>query len=196
MTTDSRPRARVRRLLRADRASFREAVTAVPEAWSGGADRRSTLRAAGPADLDGPGDLAADALSPHERDLVWRLRLLDEAPVGCTLTGPAYQDTPVLYATRSFRRLTGYDLSTVQGENPRFLQGPATEADAVADLREAVDIWEPVTVELTNYRADGTAFCNRVSLVPLPDETGTVGNWVGMQAAVGPDGSDGSDGSK
>jgi PAS domain S-box-containing protein len=184
MTTDSRPRHRVRRLLRADRQPFREAVESVPETWSGGADRRADLLASGPADLNGPADLAADALSAHERDLVWRLRLLDDAPVGCTLTGPAYQDTPILYATRSFRRLTGYDLSAVQGENPRFLQGPATEAEAVADLREAVDIWEAVTVELTNYRADGGAFCNRVSLVPLPDETGTVGNWVGLQAAV------------
>jgi PAS domain-containing protein len=82
------------------------------------------------------------------------------------------------------RDLTGYSLGDLRGENPRLLQGPDTEADAVADLREAVDIWEPVTVELWNYRKNGSRFRNRLSLVPLPDETGTVGNWLGVQGAV------------
>ena len=82
------------------------------------------------------------------RRLVWRVRLLDGAPLGVTLAGPAYRDTPILYVNRRFREATGYGMEDLRGENPRLLQGPATEADAVADLREAVDIWEPVTVEL------------------------------------------------
>jgi PAS domain-containing protein len=54
----------------------------------------------------------------------------------------------------------------------------------VDDLREAIDIWEPVTVELRNYRRDGSSFRNRVSLLPLEDEMGTVSNWIGVQEAV------------
>jgi len=84
----------------------------------------------------------------------------------------------------TFRELTGYGLGDVLGANPRFLQGPDTEAEPVADLREATSIWEPVTVELRNYRKDGTPFRNRVSLVPIEGPDGSVGNWVGIQRAI------------
>ncbi|PSP83832.1 hypothetical protein BRC96_08455 [Halobacteriales archaeon QS_6_64_34] len=47
-------------------------------------------------------------------------------------------------------------LSAVRGENLRLLQGPDSERAAVDALSEAVEIWEPVTVELWNYRADGS----------------------------------------
>lgn len=137
-------------------------------------------------DLD---DGLADAvdLDTRDRQLVWRVRTLDDVPLGLTLSGPAYQDNPILYANRTFRDMTGYSLSALVGQNPRLLQGPDTEQAAVDDLREALDIWEPVTVELTNYRTDGTPFRNRVSLVPLDDETGTITNWLGIQEAVGAD---------
>jgi len=142
-----------------------------------------------PADGALPGlvDLSSPevaSLSPHERDLCRRLWVLDSAPLGITLAGPVYQDNPVIYVTRSFRELTGYSLSAVRGENLRLLQGPDTEADAVDALREAVEIWEPVTVELWNYRADGERFRNRVSLVPLPDDDGMLANWAGLQERV------------
>jgi PAS domain S-box-containing protein len=128
-----------------------------------------------------------DALPPlddHERALVDRIRTLDDVPLGLTLSGPAYQDNPIRYANRTFREMTGYSLAQLVGENPRLLQGPETEAAAVDDLREAIDIWERVTVELQNYRRDGTPFRNRVSLVPVEDDTGTITNWLGVQDVV------------
>jgi PAS domain S-box-containing protein len=142
-------------------------------------------RAPSPAAFDGPSDLEAfEALTPLERDLVWRLWVLDAVPFGLTLAGPAYQDTPVRYVNDGFERLTGYPLSAVRGKNLRLLQGPDTDDPAVESLREAVSIWEPITTELRNYRRDGTAFVNRVSLVPMAGSDGAVANWVGIQAAV------------
>ncbi|MFC7323975.1 PAS domain-containing protein [Halorubrum rutilum] len=127
-------------------------------------------------------------LTERDRRLIERVRLLDDAPVGVTLCGPAYRDTPIRYANRTFRERTGYSLAELRGRNPRLLQGPETGADAVEDLREAVSIWEPVTVEIRNYRRDGTPFLNRVSLRPLPGDDGTITHWAAVQEAV--DGSD------
>jgi len=132
----------------------------------------------------GPAIDGFDALSAHERDLVRRLWILSDAPLGITLAGPVYQDNPIIYATRTFRELTGYSLADVRGENLRLLQGPDTEPGPVDSLREALDIWTEVTVELWNYRADGRRFRNRVSLVPLSSETGMITNWVGLQERV------------
>jgi PAS domain S-box-containing protein len=129
---------------------------------------------------------AADAedLTERDRRLIERVRLLDDAPLGVPLCGPAYRDTPIRYANRTFRDLTGYSLAELRGRNPRLLQGPKTDAAAVADLREAVSIWEPVTTEMWNHRRDGTPFLNRVSLRPLPGDDGTITHWVAVQEAV------------
>jgi PAS domain S-box-containing protein len=126
----------------------------------------------------------ADDLTERDRRLIERVRLLDDAPLGITLCGPAYRDTPILYANRTFRDLTGYPLADLRGRNPRLLQGPETDPAPVESLREAVSIWEPVTVELRNHRRDGTPFVNRVSLRPLPGDDGSITHWAAVQEAV------------
>ncbi|WP_228841695.1 hypothetical protein [Haloarcula sp. CBA1127] len=67
--------------------------------------------------------------------------------------------------------MTGYSLAALRGENLRLLQGTATDPESVATLQEGIDIWEQRTVELWNYRADGTRFRNRVTIVPLTGPT-------------------------
>lgn len=144
-----------------------------------------------PDRLDGPIDAAplppasalegmGGSLEDRERTLVWELWTLNPG-VGMTITRPAYQDTPILYVNQRFREITGYSMAELRGQNPRVLQGPDTDSAAIAALREAVSIWEGVTVTLRNYRRDGTPFENQVTLVPIADETGTIGNWLGIQ---------------
>lgn len=137
------------------------------------------------AGVDRDGSDEFPSLTDRGRCLVDRVRLLDTAPVGVTLCGPAYRDTPILYANRTLRELTGYSLEELRGRNPRLLQGPRTGSAAVEDLREAVSIWEPVMVEVWNHRRDGTPFLNRVSLRPIPGDDGTITHWVAVQEAVG-----------
>jgi PAS domain S-box-containing protein len=173
------------------RASLIECLTADEDAFS---DRLTD--AVETHDIDGvdpgaepsvPEDLPESVLgdlTPFERRMVARMDCFDTAPLGLTLTGPAYQDNPVRYATTTFRELTGYSLSDLRGENLRLLQGPDTEGEAVADLYEAIDIWEQMTVELWNYRKDGTRFRNRVTVVPLHGPDGTITNWLGVQEDV------------
>lgn len=122
-------------------------------------------------------------LEARERVLIWELWVLDSG-VGLTIARPAYQDTPMLYVNEAFREITGYSMEQLRGRNPRLLQGPETDPEAIAALREAVSIWEGVTVTLRNYRRDGTPFENRVTLVPIADETGTIGNWLGIQEPI------------
>jgi len=51
-------------------------------------------------------------------------------------------------------------------------------------MREAIDAEEPVTVELRNYRKDGSMFWNRVTITPIRSESGTVANWLGYQQDI------------
>ena len=169
-------------LLRLDDERFRERVpeTLPPEEYD--ADRLARL--ADPEEPTPGPPVESGSLADHEGAYVRRIRVLDDASLGITLTGPAYADNPVVYANRTLRELTGYTLEELRGDNLRLLQGPETEAAATADLREALSTWSRATVDLTNYRTDGTPFRNRVSLVPVTDAAGSVVNWLGFQAAV------------
>jgi PAS domain S-box-containing protein len=109
---------------------------------------------------------------------------MDEAPIGISISDPSRGDNPLIYVNDGFERLTGYDASAAVGRNCRFLQGEDTDPETVADLREAIDAREAATVELRNYRRDGTAFWNRVTVAPVTDGGGEVTHFVGFQRDV------------
>ncbi len=109
---------------------------------------------------------------------------MDSAPAGIVITDPSLADNPIVYANERFTDLTGYEQAAVEGRNCRFLQGPATEEEPVAELREALRTETPVTVELRNYRADGTEFWNEVRVRPLRNADGEVTHYVGFQQDI------------
>ncbi|WP_246988890.1 PAS domain S-box protein [Halorientalis marina] len=120
----------------------------------------------------------------YERELELKSQAMDKAPVGITITDPDREDNPMIYVNEGFEALTGYSEEEALGRNCRFLQGEETRDEPVAEMRTAVENDEPVSVELRNYRKDGSQFWNRVSIAPVRDDTGTVVNYVGFQEDV------------
>lgn len=102
-------------------------------------------------------------------------------PLAICLSNPRLADNPIVYANAAFARLTGYPVETVIGRNCRFLQGPATEPDAVAALRAAVAEEQDIALQITNHRADGTPFVNHLSITALHDD-GQLRYFLGTQS--------------
>ena len=88
------------------------------------------------------------------------------------LTDPSLDDNPIVFANKAFLDLTGYEESEVLGRNCRFLQGARSDREMVAEMREAIERRDSVSVELINYKRDGTAFWNAVFIGPVYDTTG------------------------
>ncbi len=112
------------------------------------------------------------------------VRAIEQAPIGITVTDPSLPDNPVVYLNDAYKELTGYDADDILGRNARMLQGPETDPEAAAKLRRAVDTEEATSVELQNYRSDGTAFWNRVTIAPVYDENEQLRHFVGFQEDV------------
>jgi PAS domain S-box-containing protein len=108
---------------------------------------------------------------------------MEEAPVGIVVTDFTQDDNPIVYANEAFTEITGYSNAETVGRNCRFLQGPETDPEPVARMRDAVDAGESVTVELRNYRKDGSQFWNRVSIAPLESDSEVTG-FVGFQENI------------
>jgi PAS domain S-box-containing protein len=101
-----------------------------------------------------------------------------------TISDPAKDQNPLVWVNPAFTRLTGYDLDEVLGRNCRFLQGPNTDPTSISRIRSALADERAITEVLLNYRRDGTAFWNQVSISPVFDGGGQVVNFVGVQADV------------
>ena len=111
---------------------------------------------------------------------------LSGLPLALVLTNPAFDDNPIVYANPAFAKLTGYTLEAAIGRNCRFLQGPATEPDRLALLRAAMAAGEDIAIEITNHRADGTPFLNRLTITAFRDRDeagGEVAFYLGTLSA-------------
>jgi PAS domain S-box-containing protein len=113
-----------------------------------------------------------------------RDRAVVAAGLAFTISDPRLPDNPLVFVNPAFERTTGYTREQVQGKNCRFLQGPDTDPAAVDRIRRAIAEQEHVTVTLLNYRKDGTAFWNELSLSPVFDAGGALTHHVGIQADV------------
>ncbi|GAA1846429.1 hypothetical protein GCM10009836_27500 [Pseudonocardia ailaonensis] len=115
---------------------------------------------------------------------VLRDRAVVATDMSFTITDPRRPDSPLIWVNPSFTRLTGYSPEDAIGHNCRFLQGPNTDRAAVGRIAEALRTQEPITEVLLNYRKDGTAFWNQVSISPVVDGAGDLVNFVGVQNDV------------
>jgi len=87
-------------------------------------------------------------------------------------------DHPIVYCSPSFCTLTGYTEEDTIGRNCRFLQAPAgdvrkgeprkhTSQDAVAHLRKSLVANKECQTSIRNFRKDGSAFMNLLTVIPL-----------------------------
>jgi PAS domain S-box-containing protein len=124
------------------------------------------------------------ARKERERQLRRKTRAIDEAQLGISMADATDPDLPLVYVNEGFERITGYERQDVLGRNCRFLQGPATDSDHVDVLRARVEAETTATVELLNYRADGTPFWNQVTISPIEEEDGALSHYLGFQRDV------------
>ena len=120
----------------------------------------------------------------HEPDVEEVSRAVHEAPVGVSLSDPELPDYPLVYVNDAWEDHTGYPIEEALGRNPRFLQGPGTDPQTVDRLSTAIAEEEQLTVEIRNYRQDGTPFWNELTVAPVYDADEELAHYVGFQNDV------------
>lgn len=120
----------------------------------------------------------------YQEELELRSEAIEGAPIGISITDSQSEDNPLVYVNRGFESITGYNRAEILGRNCRFLQGEETSEEAVAELRTAIEAEKPVTVELRNYRKDGSPFWNRVTVAPVYNDDDELIHFIGFQEDV------------
>lgn len=123
--------------------------------------------------------------------VIERLRLLESVVVNAKdailITEAEPIDLPgprIVYCNPAFLTTTGFSLEEVMGKTPRILQCPETDRATLQQIRDALQRWDPVEVELINTRRDGTKFWVQLSIVPVANEKGWFTHWVSVQRDI------------
>lgn len=102
-------------------------------------------------------------------------------PLAMVVSDPHLPDNPIVYVNTAFEHITGYKRDEAIGRNCRFLQGKATDKRSRDAIREAIEKRETATVDIYNYRADGSGFWNRLIIGPLYDDSHNLRYYFGIQ---------------
>jgi len=122
--------------------------------------------------------------SDHDTEYLKSLLEADEAEMSVVFSNPALPDNPMIFVSDEFEAQTGYSPEEAVGRNCRFLQGPGTDPHAVEAIRQALKAETRFTIDILNYRKDGTPFMNRLRLRPIYDTDGTLMFFAGAQNPV------------
>ena len=76
----------------------------------------------------------------------------------------------ILWVNNGFTEMTGYSKKFALNKTPNFLQGEATQTATRKRIRTKLELLEPFTEVITNYRKDKTPYKCEVKIIPLYKE--------------------------
>lgn len=103
---------------------------------------------------------------------------------GISVSNAQLPDMPLMYVNPAFEVMTGYSLEEVEGRNCRFLQREDHDQPGLTLIREAIRQQRETVAVIRNYRRDGSAFWNELSLSPIRNVEGKLTHFVGIQMDV------------
>ncbi|VVO56891.1 PAS domain-containing protein [Pseudomonas fluorescens] len=90
----------------------------------------------------------------------------------------------LIYANQAFQRLTGYSTEDTLYQDCRFLQGDDRDQPGIVAIREALKNFQPCRQIIRNYRKDGSAFWNELSITPVFNDADQLTYYIGIQKDV------------
>ena len=108
----------------------------------------------------------------------------DEVEMSVVFSDPSVSDNPMIFVSDEFEDQTGYTPEEAIGRNCRFLQGPETSPHAIEAIRQGLKAETRFTIDILNYRKDGSPFLNRLRIRPIYDADGGLMFFAGAQNPV------------
>lgn len=93
-------------------------------------------------------------------------------------------DNILIYANQAFETLTGYPVDDILYRDCRFLQADDRQQPGLEVIRQAIASGQPCRQVLRNYRKDGSAFWNELSITPVFNEADQLTYFIGIQKNV------------
>ena len=93
-------------------------------------------------------------------------------------------DNILIYVNPAFERLTGYSADEILYQDCRFLQNGDRDQSGLHAIHQAILDNQPCRQIIRNYRKDGSAFWNELSITPVFNEADQLTYYIGIQKDV------------
>jgi PAS domain S-box-containing protein len=90
----------------------------------------------------------------------------------------------IVWVSRSFHSMTGYDIAEVIGKKPSFLQGEKTNRQTKLLIREKLAQLENIRTKIVNYRKNGEAYWCGIKIFPVQNSQGIVTHYIAVEKEV------------
>ncbi|AXQ49701.1 PAS domain S-box protein [Pseudomonas vlassakiae] len=110
--------------------------------------------------------------------------MVDASNDGIVVAEQEGDDTILIYVNAAFERLTGYSRDEILYQDCRFLQADDRDQLGRARIRKALAEGRPCREILRNYRKDGSAFWNELSITPVRHAGDQRTYFIGIQKDV------------
>lgn len=112
-------------------------------------------------------------------------RAIESFRDGLIITEPnGNDDNIIIYANAAFKAMTGYDDADIIGKDCRFLQKNNESALEKESIRSSLSNNQSILITIKNYKKDGRAFWNELSISPIKNDAGEVTHHIGIQKDV------------
>lgn len=110
--------------------------------------------------------------------------VVDASNDGIVVAEQEGEDNILIYANKAFEELTGHSAEDILYQDCRFLQGSDRQQPGLELIREALINKQPCRQILRNYRKDGSAFWNELSITPVFNDADQLTYFIGIQKNV------------
>jgi PAS domain S-box-containing protein len=110
--------------------------------------------------------------------------VVDASNDGIVIAEQEGLDNILIYANPAFERMTGYGQDEILYRDCRFLQNGQGNEAVRRELRDAIVEGRPSRQVIRNFRKDGTAFWNELSISPVFNEADGRHYFIGIQKDV------------
>lgn len=110
--------------------------------------------------------------------------MVNQIDEGLLIVDSNQKDMPIIFANKGFYKITGYEANEIIGKNPRFLKGPGTDINSAHFIRDCIRDKKSGSINVLNYRKDGSTFWNHFSISPIFDNQGSLTHWIGIERDI------------
>lgn len=90
-----------------------------------------------------------------------------------------------VWTNKAFSEITGYSAAEIIGKKPgKVLQGPDTDPQTVATIKDALIKSESFNVDIINYSKTGAEYWVRISSNPMWDSDGNLRGYIAIQTNI------------
>jgi PAS domain S-box-containing protein len=121
-----------------------------------------------------------------------KLRMFESVVVNCKdsviITAAGLLDYPngpqIVFVNDAFCEMTGFTRAEAIGNTPRMLQGVLTSKETRLKIGNALKKWQPIQIDVLNYKKNKELFWVELSIVPVANEKGWFTHWVSIQRDI------------